>query len=250
MAIYKTTFERVNFSFSVPIKQSIDIVFECDVEDEETEHDKMCEAACETFAEQVGDSFRKPEVGLMKKIGTGWSSILGGMTFERIEIPYADREIEQPTQERPAIACRFRIKDEKPFAGQVHSYRATGFYRLEEMAPEKLIENPKDGGEVAHNVIEKILREEYGDGPRFRIIKCLPEDATIISGTGVAGTVVPLKDVIIDGLVEWSDTKIKQAQGKYLDTVANYTEDNIMDDNLTFRHDWKREMAKKLGMIT
>jgi hypothetical protein len=229
MAFHKTTFERHNWTFGEKITQSLDVIFEWDGSGD------IEMAAWAALREQASEL--KTE-GVMKDLGVGWSTFLSSNKFHEISLPYEDREIERPAEDKPVIACKFSPKDDLD-----HSYRAVGFYRLEEIIEQEPVN-------VWQEITKKLQDREDAKKnmtgvPRFRLIKCLPENATIISGSGVGGCIIPIKDAVIGDLVNWSDITIKQEQGRYADRVSP---EEIKDDTY-LDQDCKRRMAKKLGMI-
>ena len=114
--LYKTTFERINFTYKPTVKQTCEVVFS--VEHEEVTDDnesKFCGAAWDAFREQC--NWKTDD----KLPHGGWSSALQSFEFERIELPHNNRTVELP-DEHPVIACTFKYDDS--------GYRATGFYKV------------------------------------------------------------------------------------------------------------------------
>lgn len=81
MARYKTTFERFNFGFSPALHQSSDVVFDTDVPFDD---DNLTE-----FDEVMWEAMRQQNPTFMNANGplpgtTGWSSVFGGHSIEKI----------------------------------------------------------------------------------------------------------------------------------------------------------------------
>ena len=80
--------------------------------------------------------------------------------------------------------------------------------------------------------------------PRWKVVKCLPKEAQIISGCGIAGSLDVISDVTVGDLVAWSTNTIKQEQWQY--------EKSLKAKNANiFQSDFKRyipEWTKKLGL--
>ena len=215
MAFWITTFYRQNFSFGRKVEQTADVVFESDVEENVTVEDEM------QLANDAGKAFREQTNWTVEQkppIGGGFSSTMRRGGFERLSIPHIDREIEKPSEGKPVIACGFSYNGNK--------YRATGFYRLHKYVKEY------DPDSVEDQIFREMQIEDGKDPDRVRyqMIKCLPEDADFVSGSGVAGCIAPIKKVKVGELVAWEDLVIKQAQGEYADKIAKYTENDILTD--------------------
>jgi hypothetical protein len=212
MPIWITEYHRCNWNFGREIKQSVEVVFECDVEDDEGEnHERLCEAAREALANDVKFLYDARLPG-----DTGWSSVLGGMTFEKVKVPHEDRELELPSEGKPVIACAFTYKG--------YRYRAQGFYRLHSYVKEF---NPDDTQDQIWRQMD-IDDGKDPDSVRYQMIQCLPEEADFVSGTGVAGCIAPIKHIEVHGLVQWGEMQLKQAQGEYEDKVSKLTDDDHM----------------------
>lgn len=209
MKLWTTKFHRSNFNFGRKIEQTADVVFECDSED----NTDLWDAAWAAMRDQTGWSDQR------LPLDQGWSSVLGGFEFERIEVPHIEDEVQYPSEGKPVIACSFSYNG--------NTYRANSFYRLHRFFKTFDLDN-------VHDQLSREMDIEEGNDPdreRYRLIKCLPEDADFVSGSGVAGCIAPINKIKVGDLVQWDDVNIKQAQGEYADKIANYTEDQIMMDN-------------------
>ena len=80
MARYKTTFERLNFGFNPPLRQSADVVFDTDIPFEDSHLEAFEEVMRRAMIKQ--NPHWKNHNGPVK--GMGWSSILGGHKIERL----------------------------------------------------------------------------------------------------------------------------------------------------------------------
>ena len=236
--IWKTKFERFCHRYGGEIKQTADVVFECPIKKITNKNSSKLEAAAwDAMWKQTGwkSVIRLPLNG-------GWSSVMGGSKYEKVEVPYLNRKIERPSKGKPVIACGFTVKSEEPFCGRKHGYRATGFFKLVPVKKSK-----------RNGIIDKILAEETDPdakiGSGYRMVECLAKDATIVEGQGVAGTVVPISEIELEKLVNWDDLLIRQEQGKYADKVAKLTDDDQMMNGMTFDRKWRGRMAKRLGLV-
>lgn len=82
MPRYRTTFERINFGITPPLKQTADVVFETDAPFTDATSRGFTEAAwAECFKQNPHWSDPSGPSG----IPTGWSSVLGGSRFEPVD---------------------------------------------------------------------------------------------------------------------------------------------------------------------
>lgn len=199
--LYKTKFERMNFTYKPTVKQTCEVVFSIEHDEviDENEHE-FCGKAWDALREQC--NWKNDD----KLPHGGWSSAMQSFEFERIEIPHNDREVELP-DDHPVIACTFSYKDS--------GYRATGFYKVVPFD-----RYPK--GDLTSELLKELAIEKDTVKPDYKIIHCLPEEAHIISGAGVGGCVASIKDIEIEGMVEWDDLTIKQAQGDYVNSLKRF----------------------------
>ena len=224
MAWYKTEFYRQCWTYSPAIKQTAEVVFEMESSLTDENCNEFLEAAYEALWEQSGWKTEQ------QTPHGGFSSALGGREFTKIEIPHEDREIAYPSEGKPVIACTIKEKTDPD-----HSYRATAFYKFEWHTPE------------ADGLLSELKPELFK--PRWRLVPCLPEEAQVVSGSGVCGVMAAISEVEVSDLVNWSDLAVKQAQGQYEDEIA----DRLRTEEYILRLNWdlgptKAELIKTLNL--
>lgn len=235
MPYYKTTFYRSCFNFGGEIKQSFDVVFFRKENEYTDEHyHKFNDAACVAAALQI------PTSDPMKSwlpLDSGWSSMLGGSKFIKLDIPWLDWKIRKPKPGKPVIACVYKTKD-VDVCGEPRRYRATGFYTL--LKKKSGVTDP-----VMLDVFPGLAK------PRWYVVPCDPKDALIVSGSGIAGNLSLISEIEVGDLVQWSDIMIKQEQYQYNQSVKKYLENPVDFDFMTGRDIAKHYLKgwlEKLGL--
>jgi hypothetical protein len=226
--IYRTSFERINFCFDPPIKQTADVVFEIDCEFTNDNVAKFDEAAWAACREQnphwnETDPFPVPGYG-------GWSSVMGGHKFEEVIDKDLDFDLGEPGVGLPRIAETFKKKGwekEKYKTDRDRKWRVDGFYKTYVYkAPDRstLSKRDREMAEVTDDIMVEILAEERADmtpsqlarkNREIKIISCTREEAEFVGGVGVAGIILRLEDVEITGRVTWDDRTIARARRDY-----------------------------------
>ncbi len=74
---WRTTYERINYGFSPPLRQIVDIVFDTDIPFD-NEHLEAFEGAAWHALKSQMPSWSDPH----GPMGTGWSTVLGGNKFD------------------------------------------------------------------------------------------------------------------------------------------------------------------------
>ena len=218
MAVWRTQFERINFDFDPPLKQVADVVFETDVpydDDHINEFDAIAwDAMWKQNPHWADRDLLKPIEGF-----AGWSSVMGGHKFEKVEDKDLNFDLGIPGEGKPRIAETFKRKSEieKERNPWDNSYRVTGFYKT--FVPEKL-----NGNEMLDEIIAEIKQKEYDEmtpeqrerkNKMIKVVSCSREEAEFISGTSVGGCIAPLDDVIVTGRVNWEDRTIARHRRDY-----------------------------------
>lgn len=226
--IYRTLFERINFDFDPPVKQSADVVFEVDCDHTPDNWHKLNEAANEAVRAQNPHWWTDLEFPI-KGYG-GWSSVMGGHKFEAVIDKDLDFDLGEPGVGRPRIAETFKKKGwekEKYKMEQERSWRVTGFYKTyvyEAPDRSKMSKRDREMSEMTDDIMVKILAEERADMSaselarkerEIKIIACTREEAEFVSGSGVAGVILRLEDVEITGRVNWDDRTIARKRRDY-----------------------------------
>lgn len=84
-----------------------------------------------------------------------------------------------------------------------NKYRANQFLRIETYSI--------TGDDAGIQVLREILVEEGKDPDNLhRLIYCAPDEATLVSGSGVCGCIVHMSEVTVEGMVDWSDELLTQ----------------------------------------
>jgi hypothetical protein len=226
MNYFKTTYELCNFGFGTKVTQTFDVVFEInETECTDENRTKFDNAAHKAASKQI-PKFDYKNSGL--PLGEGWSSMMGGYTYTRLHLPWLKRKLQKPAPGKPVIACAYTVLNS--WDKGVSRYRATGFY--------KLIKDPYKPDKVMADVFPELLK------PRWKVVHCLPKEAQIISGCGIAGSLDVISDVTVGDLVGWSETKIKQEQWEYEQKVKRKDADMYQSDFRSYLPEW----TKKLGL--
>ncbi len=226
--IYRTSFDRINFDFDPPVKQTADVVFELDCENTDANYGKFREAAWEAARAQNPHWWTDVEFPI-KGYGC-WSSVMGGHKFEAVIDKDLDFDLGEPGVGLPRIAETFKKKGwekEKFKMDRDHSWRVEGFYKTYVYEPADRSEMSKSDREMAEmtdSIMKEILAEERAEmSPselarkerEIKIIACTREEAEFVSGVGVAGIILRLEDVEITGRVTWDDRTIARYRRDY-----------------------------------
>lgn len=227
--IYRTNFKRTNFCFDPPVKQSLDIVFESDVPQDDDHLQEMIDAAWDALCEQY-PSWSNEADPFPIKDHSGWSSVLGGRKIELVEDKDLDYDLGEPGIGRPRLAEIFKKKgwDEEKFQSDREAcWRVTGFYKTW-VSPRadrsKLSKQDREMAEMTDDIMVEILAEERAEmtpsqlaskNREIKIIPCSREEAEFVSGCGVAGCILRLQDLIIIGRAKWDDRSIARERRDY-----------------------------------
>ena len=204
MTVYRTQFERINFDFDPPLKQTADVVFQCDSPDDID--DAMWKAM--RAQNPHWSDYSSPIEGY-----SGWSSVLGGYKFEEVVDEGLDFDLGEPGTGLPRIAETFRKKD----SGS--QYRLTSFYKT--FVPKKAESEDESFLDGLLADIKRKEREEMTPDQRnladsrFRIVQCEREEAEFVGGSGVAGCIARIEDIVLTGRVTWQDRTIARARRDY-----------------------------------
>ncbi|PPS89595.1 hypothetical protein [Streptomyces sp. MH60] len=95
------------------------------------------------------------------------------------------------------------------FEHEGHTYRVDGW--LKRMAPP---EPPGGQRSPFADILGELLYEtQQRTGPdRERLVFCTQDEAEYVSGYGVAGCIVRVRDVRVTGMVAWSPEEIRKHQ--------------------------------------
>lgn len=120
----------------------------------------------------------------------------------------------------PDVAISFKKKDDGSRFPDEHSYRVTGWMKL--VDPEVLkIEQRKL---FKHDFLSDILIDSAQKEDGKIMMWCTREEATHVTGSGVCGCIVPIKDIICDGYVKWDKETIDNARESALRNVGEYVD--------------------------
>lgn len=220
MKTYRTTFERINFDFDPPIKQTADVVFQTDVPYEDDHLEDLMATAWDAMWTQ-NPHWKDPSSPLEGY--AGWSSVMGGRDIKEVKDEDLDFNLGEPGEGKPRIAETFKRKSEEGDARWPwnNSYRVTGFYKTYVPKHKKA---ETDDDKLAAEIITKILEEEDAKltaeeaarkAKRIKVISCSRDEAEFIGGAGVGGCIAPLHDVIVTGRVTWEDRTIARNRRDY-----------------------------------
>lgn len=96
-------------------------------------------------------------------------------------------------------------------------FRATGFLRVETWSV--------PAGDVMDDILREILVEEGKDPDNLkRLVYCAPEEATVVTGYGVCGCVVPLSEVSPEGVVAWSEEHLAEERARVASRYGTYAD--------------------------
>lgn len=100
---------------------------------------------------------------------------------------------------------------------ETHSYRVTGWMRRRAPRPQPAGEHER----LARQMIDELLAEgglEAGGrkfGPdQVPMEHCRREEAEYVSGYGVGGTIVRVRDVVVDGRVPWDEATLQEGRDR------------------------------------
>jgi hypothetical protein len=92
-------------------------------------------------------------------------------------------------------------------------FRATAFY--------KIVETKRTSTTAVSRLIDEMLIAEGVDPTvRLEVVYADPAEATFVSGSGVAGCIAHIRDVVVLGMVEWSVEAIKREQSEYTHNIG------------------------------
>ena len=129
--IYRCSFERINFDFDPPLKQTADVVFESDFTQDEDHLGDLVDAGWDAMWKQ-NPQWQDPSSPIAGY--SGWSSVMGGRDIKKVvDNPNLDFDLGTPGDSPiPRIAETFKKKgweNEKYKMEQDRSWRVTGFYK-------------------------------------------------------------------------------------------------------------------------
>jgi len=167
--IYRTNFVRINFCFDPPVKQSLDIVFESDIPNDDEHLQEMIDSAYDALVEQhptwgnANDPFPLTGYG-------GWTSVMGGRGIEEVVDVNLNYDLGTPGDSPiPRIAETFKKKgweNEKFKSDRNNAYRVTGFYKTW-VSPSKdrsnLSKQDREMAEMTDDIMVEILAEERAE---------------------------------------------------------------------------------------
>lgn len=81
MARYRTSFQRINYGFDPPLRQTADVVFDCDIPDDDENIEAFEQIAWDVMFEQ--NPHWKDSEGPIPGL-PGWSSVLGDNMYVKI----------------------------------------------------------------------------------------------------------------------------------------------------------------------
>lgn len=188
MTVWRTQFERIDFDFDPPLKQTADVVFETDVPFEDEHLEEFDTVAWQAMWKQ-NPQWKNSEPPLEGY--SGWSSVLGGHKFEEVKDVDLDFDLGVPGEGKPRLCELFEHKDYK--------YRVEGFYKTWKSKPNNLLDS---------------IKERRGNDS-IQLTQCTREEAEFVNGVGVGGCIIRIQDVNITGLVGWEVRTIARHRRDY-----------------------------------
>lgn len=200
MIVYQATFDRANFYFEPPLKQSLDIVFQVK---SENPSDIVLERIAFKGLEKQHPSFFDYDFNIEDV--SGFSTVMMRGNVQRVEIEdISVEDLGVPGEGTPRIGETFSITH----SDRISNYRVSGFY--------KEIVYEETGNAVHDLIMERLIAKSIeANKGTIVITECYPEEAEFISGSGIAGGIYPISMVNPDGLVGWSPRIIKKARDEY-----------------------------------
>lgn len=231
MHYFKTTFTHSNYGFGCEVKHSYDVVFEIDEKEYTLKNArKFDRIAGEAAAKQI-PKIDYHNTGL--PLGEGWSSLMGDYSgnprYTKLNLPWLKRKLQKPAPGKPVIACGYTVKDTWSTDGVRH-YRAQSFY--------KFIKDPYVPDATMAKAFPELLV------PRWKIVKCLPKEAQIVSGCGIAGSIDVISDITVGDLVKWNENQLKLEQYNYEEEIKKGNDDRYQNPFRSYFPEW----LKKLGL--
>jgi len=201
--LYIQQFERVNFDFRPALRQTADVAFYSEFEDS---HEHLGDLEAQAFAAMWRQNPHwKDSEGPLEEYG-GWSSVLtvGGRRLVE-EQPLED--LGTPGEGKPRIGEIFVYKNDP-----TRRYRVEGFCK-------EFVRKPRKDAildEIFQDIESRKSPEQKArEAKLMKVIGCSRDEATFVSGAGVAGTVARLEDIEIIGLVEWKPRTIQRYRQTY-----------------------------------
>ena len=201
--LYIQQFERANFEFEQPLRQTADVLFRSDLADTDENIAELEEQAYAAMWQQ--NPHWKNYDGPLEEYG-GWSSVLtvGGRRLVE-EQPLED--LGTPGEGKPRIGEIFVYKNDP-----TRRYRVEGFYK-------EFVRKPRKDAildEIFQDIeARKSPEQKAREAKLMKVVGCSRDEATFVSGAGVAGTVARLEDIEIIGLVEWKPRTIQRYRQAY-----------------------------------
>lgn len=219
MPVYRTKFERINFDFDPPLRQTADVVFTLDIENLNTDihehymaaHGAAWDACVEQNPHWFDGEHEKPIEGY-----AGWSSVLGNNEIEEVIDKDLDFDLGTPGDGKPRLCETFIDNTDTE---RNDSWRVTSFYKT--YVPRN--DDSKVNQDVI-DLIEEIKAEEYAKmtpkekerkDREYKVVQCSREEAEFVGGAGVAGTIRRIEDITITGRVKWEDRTIARHRRDY-----------------------------------
>ncbi len=223
MAVFRKQFKRMNFDFDPPLEQVADVVFEVDVAEYTDDNYHLFEAAAGEACSKQNPHWSNYDAPIEGY--SGWSSILsgdGGIT--KVEHIGLDFDLGIPGEGLPRIAEIFQMKNRDPNSQPwTDKWRVSGFYKT--YVP-TVYEDPQMMAQMEHvnDMLDKIKQKELANmtasqrrvaEQECRVVQCHREEAEFVSGSGVAGCIRRIEDIVITGLVGWEDRTIARRRRDY-----------------------------------
>lgn len=122
----------------------------------------------------------------------------------------------------PEIGDTFKLSREAQWPTRDHSWRVTGYIKLVEPEAHKSNEASKydEIGAMLNNILIDSAQKQDGK----LMMWCAKEEATHVTGTGVAGCIEKISDIEVTGRVSWSEDMIQNAVRQHERMIGEYVD--------------------------
>lgn len=118
----------------------------------------------------------------------------------------------------PEIGDTFKLSRDAEWPTRDHSWRVTGYMKL--VTPETMKRDENSLGDMLNNVLIDSAQKKDGK----IMMWCAKEEATHVTGAGVAGCMEKLSDIEITGRVSWSEEMIQDAVRQHERMIGQYVD--------------------------
>lgn len=114
----------------------------------------------------------------------------------------------------PEIGDTFKLKDES----DDHQWRCNGYIKL--VVPETMMVKGESLGAILTNKLIETAAKKNGK----MLVWCEKEEATHVTGVGVAGITAKISDIIVTGRVPWDEETIQSEIELHRRLIGRYVD--------------------------